>query len=321
MKQWRIQTDRSLQLMTVDTLPVLPRQVSVQVRAIGINRADLLQVKGFYPPPAGFDPAVPGLEFAGVVTQVGAAVDDWWPGARVMGLVPGGAYAEHLIVPANELIALPEGLDFAAAATLPEAFLTAYRALFMEGKLPAGEACLIRPATSSIGLAAVQLARAKGNVAIGSSRNPQRLQAAREFGLTGEVSEGDDWSVLQTVNSGKGVAVVLDQVGSHWQALLGVMQPEGRLVSVGVLGSATNTLDPIRLLMQRQSILAMTMRSLASERRVEMAQIFQSLLLPWFQQQVLRPLPLTTFPFQAAPAALEHLRVDGFIGKRVLVLD
>ncbi len=153
MRAWCIE-DKQLQLETLPDPQPGPEEIRVQVKAIGVNRADLLQVLGRYPAPPGTSSRIPGLEYAGVVSAVGERVQQRKVGDAVMGLVPGCAYAEQIITHEREALTVPEGMDFALAATLPEAFLTAYRALFLEGGLQPGQWCLVRPATAGVGLAA-----------------------------------------------------------------------------------------------------------------------------------------------------------------------
>lgn len=159
------------------------RELRVRVAAVGVNRADLLQRRGRYPAPAGAPAQIPGLEYAGVVDDVGAGVTRWRPGDRVMGIVGGGAYAEAVVVDEREALPIPPRLSFEEAAAIPEAFLTAHDALFSLLKLGAGESLLIHAVGSGVGLAALQLARAAGARVFGTSRSAWKLERARELGL------------------------------------------------------------------------------------------------------------------------------------------
>lgn len=320
MRAWRIQADHSLALEIMSRPTPAPNEVRVAVHAVGVNRADLLQVAGHYPAPPGYDSSVPGLEYAGRIDAVGARVDGELIGQRVMGLVPGGAYAEAIVTPAGETLPLPDGLDFAAGATIPEAFLTAYRALVLEGGLASGQWCLIRPATAAVGMAAMQLAAALRARPIGASRDVARVTAL--FPTAGAVS--DDASLgdgLLAATAGAGVAVVMDMVGNNWNTVLRGVRTDGRLVLVGVLGGAQVDLDVRRLLLHRQSIHAMTMRSQPAAQRLTIAALYRDRLAPLVGTGILAPLPMRTFPFTAAPAAHADVRQGGFAGKRVLVLD
>src|SRR5699024_7764063 len=160
MRAWIVEQPGAATAMQLGELALPepgPEEVRVAVRAIGINRADIIQRRGKYPPPPGYDPRIPGLEYAGVVSAVGNRVSGRSVGDRVMGLIGGGAYADYIVAHERETLALPAGIDFAAAAAIPEAFLTAYRALHLEGGLNCGQWCLVRGATSGVGQAALQL--------------------------------------------------------------------------------------------------------------------------------------------------------------------
>lgn len=321
MMFWQIQQDHSLKLVEEAMPEPGAGQVRVAVKACGINRADLLQVAGKYPPPAGYDATRPGLEYAGVVDAVGTGVVGRKPGDRVMGLIPTGAFAEYLVTHERETLGVPESIDLATAASIPEAFLTAYRALFIEGGLQPGQWCLVRPASAGVGLAAVQLAAALGARAIGSSRRPETLAAARDFGMLASVIEDATLGAqLQQITADTGVAVIMDMVGPDWNPLLRGLRNEGTLVLVGVLGGGRVELDLFGLLMRRQTLKAMTMRSQPLENRVRLAQLFNDRLLPLFAAGKLQPLPQQQFAFEEVPAALDHLAKNGFSGKRVLVM-
>lgn len=325
MKAWTIE-DRALVLRDHNPEALGPESVRVRVRAIGVNRADLLQVLGRYPAPAGFSQAIPGLEFVGEVLECGERALAWRTGERVMGLIPGGAYAEQVVVHERELLRVPDcngkPLSDAEAATLPEAFLTAYRALFVEAGVQPGDWCLVRPASAGVGLAAVQLCHALGARPIGSSRDPARLDNARAFGLQAAVEEGPELAAAITAaTDGAGVRAVLDMVGPDWSALLPALQPEGCIALIGLLGGGRTELDLGMLLMRRQRLLGLTMRSQPLEQRIRVAQWFNQRLAPLFTAGRLQPLPLQGFAFAAVAEAHAHMRDDPFSGKRVLLLD
>ncbi|WP_284456222.1 zinc-binding dehydrogenase [Alloalcanivorax xenomutans] len=319
MQAWQI-NDGTMALGPFDTPEPAPDQVRIRVRAVGINRADILQVKGMYPAPPGFDQRVPGLEYAGEVDAVGSKVTHRQVGDRVMGLIPSGAYAEYLVVHEDEPLTLPDNLDFATGATIPEAFLTAYRALFLDGGLQPGQWCLIRPASAGVGLAGTQLAAALGARPIGSSRNPANLRTAEGMGLMATVTEDDTLAEQLKSITGDGVAVIMDMVGPDWSQVLKGLRTEGTLSLVGVLGGAQTMMDLRPFLQRRLKITAMTMRSQTLDRRIAMAGLFNDRLAPLFAAERLRPLPMETFAFADALEAHRHMVEDDFSGKRVLVL-
>lgn len=318
MKAWCI-SGQSLALQNrVRPLPG-PTEIQVQVHAIGVNRADLAQTKGVYPAPPGVVADIPGLEYSGIITAIGDKVTQRKVGEPVMGLLQGGAYAEYICTHELEALSIPTGYSMAEAATVPEAFLTAYRALFLQAGLQHGETCLVRPATSGIGLAAIQLCRAFGNPVIGSSRQPENLATATTLGLNATVTEGPSLAqeVLEHTHQ-QGVAAILDMVGPEWEQLLPALAIEGHLVMIGLLGGLSTSINLAALLQKRHHLSALTMRHQPLQERLRIAAIFNDRLQPYFARQALTALPYTTFPFAEALAAHEHMRTNRYSGKRVL---
>src|SRR5436190_10862419 len=197
-------------------------RVRVRVRAAGLNRADILQRQGRYPAPPGAPQDIPGLEFAGLVDQVGPEVRAWRAGQRVFGITAGGAQAEYVVVPESTLAEIPPNLDWAEAAAVPEAFITAHDALFTQARLAMGERVLVHAAGSGVGLAAIQLARAGGATVYGTSRTAEKLDRARGYGLDETVAVGNDPALFADAvrewTRGAGVNVILDLVGSSYLA-------------------------------------------------------------------------------------------------------
>src|SRR3989441_4556858 len=189
-------------------------RVRVRVHAAGLNRADILQRLGRYPAPPGYPQDIPGLEFAGEVVEVGDEARKWKVGARVFGITGGGAQAEFVTVPESTLAEIPTNLDWAQAASIPEVFMTAHDALFTQCQLQMGERVLIHAAGSGVGTAASQLVKAAGAVAYGTSRTPEKLKRAKEFGLSEAVVVENDPSVFAEAvkewTGGEGVNVILD---------------------------------------------------------------------------------------------------------------
>ena len=297
-------------------------ELRVKVRAAGVNRADVLQRRGLYPPPPGVVADVPGLEYAGTVDRLGPGCTLRQPGERVMGLVGGGAYAEYLVVHERETIAVPSGLALEAAGAVPEAFLTAYRALFLEGALGAGDWCLIRAATSGVGLAAAQLTRAFSVEALGTGRSAERLRVAVGQGLTASHVDGSG-SLVETVRDkthGQGATVVLDLLGGgHLEENLQAAADEGAVVLVGLLAGMQDTINLALLLSRRQRLVAMTMRSLPLERRITMARLFERRLAPLFESGRLAPVIDSTFPLLEASKAHRRMEQGDHLGKIVLI--
>lgn len=325
MKAWFIDKDSGdnpLYSAEIEA-PALDRQsVRVAVHGFGINRADLLQRQGRYPPPLGFDPLRPGLEYAGEIIEVGADVNGRAVGDCVMGLIGGGAYAEQVIVHERETIPIPHGLGWAEAAAVPEAFATAYRALFLEAGLCAGQRVLVRGATSGVGQAGLQLISTLGARAIAVSRSADRLDALDARFADAGFDRAAEWSLSDT---GSGVAdevqariggadIVLDFVGGPvLNDNLDALVKEGIQIQIGLIGGPSTDIDMGKILGRWLTIRGMTMRSLPIERKIAVARWFEARLVPLFEAGRLVPMVDRVFGFdqvneaQAVMAAGEHL--------------
>ena len=244
-------------------------EVRVRVRATAVNRADLLQRAGAYPAPAGSPADIPGLEVAGEVDSLGDGACEVAVGDRVFGIVGGGGYAEYIVVPARTLVRIPERLSFVEAAAVPEAFVTAWDAMVSQAHLTAGETVLIHAATSGVGTAGVQLARAIGAQVIGTGRSAAKLARACDLGLTARVVV-TDWQFAAEVirhTGGRGADVVLELVGGAYVAEdLACLASLGRIVVVGLLGGAETELD-LGLLMRKRAQIRGTVFAESAARR------------------------------------------------------
>lgn len=297
-------------------------EVLVAVKAAALNRADLLQRRGFYAPPVGYDATRLGLEYAGVVVACGAHAALRKVGERIMGLLPTGAQAEFVTVQERETILVPEGVPWEVAGAFPEAFLTAYRALVLEGGFKPGGSCLVRGATSAVGQAVVQLARLlEASCVLATGRSPERL--ARVPGATPEAcfAEGSGELVPWVKGRAKGgVQVVVDLVGG--EALgehLACLAEEGSWVLVGLLGGMQTSINLGALLARRLSLRAMTMRSLPLERRIALvheAGVRAAAALAAGRLQVTVD---QTFPMAQVRLAHERMEAGHHFGKLVLV--
>ena len=299
-----------------------PEEVRVAVRAIGLNRADLLQRRGLYPAPPWAPADIPGLEYSGEVTAAGERVQRVAVGDRVMGLVAGGAYATELAVHEQDTLPVPGNLDWNAAAAFPEAYLTAYRALFLEGGVQPGQWALVRAATSSVGMAALQLLRLFGAFSLGSSRRRERLEALGPDGPDVPIVDGErPLPDVVREASGDGAHVVLDMLGGEALAEgLSALRDEGTLVLIGLLGGRKVELDTARLLFRRLCIRAMTMRTLPLERRLTLMAQARERLLPHLTRARLTPRVDRVFDFAEANEALDAMADDRHLGKLVLQL-
>jgi len=302
-----------------------PGEVRVRVRATALNRADLLQTLGRYPAPPGAPADIPGLEYAGEVLEVGERATGVKPGDRVMGLVGGGAFAEQLCVPERELLPIPTGMSFTDAAALPEAFLTAWDALVLQGGLKAGETVLVHAAGSGVGVAAVQVAVAAGARVIGTSRTAEKLSRLAAFGLHAGVLTGegrDPAADVLAATRGRGVDLVLDLVGGSAVALsLKVLAPRGRMLLVGLLDGATPLVDLGLVLRKRLRLTGTVMRSRLPEEKAALAAQAGRMLMPQFASGALRPTVDLVLPLPRAAEGFARMAANGTFGKIVLQVD
>lgn len=293
-------------------------EILVRVAGAGVNRADLLQRMGGYPAPAGAVADVPGLEYAGEVVATGSRAASFAKGDRVMGLVPGGAYAEYVCVPEATAMPTPAGMDPALAAALPEAFLTAYRALFLEGALEAGERVLIRAATSGVGLAAVQLASLAGARVLAGSRDAGRLPGLEELGAN--VAFQDTGETARRAVGPEGVDLALEFLGGEFfTENLGLLRKGGRLVLIGLIAGREAKLDLGAFLGGQLQVHAFTMRSLPAYRRAAITRRFAERFLAEFESGRLRPVLGATYALDEAARAHADMQDGKVLGKLVLL--
>lgn len=288
-----------------------PDEVRVRVATSGVNRADVLQRRGGYPAPAGAPPDIPGLEFSGIVDAVGAGVRRWSDGDRVMGIVAGGGYAEHVLCHEGSAVPVPAGMDAREAGAIPEAFMTAFDAVFLQEGLREGETLLVHAVGSGVGTAALQLGRAFGASVIGTSRTPAKLERAAALGLEHPVLGDQDWpEAVLDLTGGRGVDVILDLVGGPYLAgNQRVLGRRGRHVVVGVPGGARAEIDLRALMTRRASIRGTVLRARPVEEKAELARAFEERVLPLFDSGVLRPVIDAVVPAERAGEV--HARMEG----------
>ena len=296
-------------------------EILVRVRATALNRADLLQRRGLYPPPPGVHPWIPGLEFAGRVESTGAGVTEFQPGQRVMGLLPGAGYAEKVVTPERLALAIPENLSCEEAAGIPEVFLTAYDALHLQGGLGPGQTLLLHGAGSGVGTAALQLCRLTGATSIGTSRSRTKLDRCLELGLDHAVfTEREDFreAVLE-LTGGRGVDLVLDMVGAPYlEQNLACLAPRGRLILIGLLGGPSASVDLSRILKQSLRIRGTVLRPRPVEEKIRLSQEFRRRILPCFESGALTPVIDRVFPLEEAAQAHSWMERNRNFGKIVL---
>lgn len=295
-----------------------PGQVRIRVRAAGVNRPDLLQRQGAYAPPPGASDIM-GLEVAGEVDQVGAGVSEWTVGDRVCALLGGGGYAEYAVVDARHVLPIPGNLDYVDAAALPETIFTVFANVFEAGGLKAGETLLIHGATSGIGVAAIQMAKAAGARVIATSRGAEKAAAALALGadISLDVAAGEMKAVLAEAG---GVDVVLDMVGADYAELnLGALKPGGRWVVIATLTGALAQVDLLKLMLKRIVLTGSTLRARPADEKARLTAAVRATVWPWVAEGLVRPRIEATFPLENAAAAHQRLEGGRHIGKIVLM--
>ncbi|MDN3521267.1 NAD(P)H-quinone oxidoreductase [Halomonas ramblicola] len=292
------------------------REVRLGVAWAGVNRADLMQRAGHYPPPPGASELL-GLEVSGRVLEAGPEAR-LRPGERVCALLAGGGYAEQVVVDERQVLPLPEGIALREAAALPEVFATAWLNLFMEGQLRPGERVLLHAAASGVGTAAIQLCRAFGQPCFATAGSAAKLAACRELGADAGWNRHDG-SFVNAVKAWGGADLILDPVGGRYLAdNQRVLNADGRLVLIGLMGGRRAELDLGRLLMKRQRLLGSTLRARPPEAKGEILAALHAHVWPRLTSGELRPLVDRTWPIAEAEAAHAHVQADANIGKVLL---
>ncbi|HWV57676.1 MAG TPA: NAD(P)H-quinone oxidoreductase, partial [Longimicrobiales bacterium] len=297
--------------------------VRVAVRAVGVNRADVLQRLGRYPAPMGAPRDVPGLEFAGEVAAIGLGVTAWRPGDRVMGIVGGGAYAEAVVVHERVLAPVPDGMELEEAAAIPEAFITAHDGLFSRLGVGPGERVLVHGAGSGVGTAAIQLAAAAGATVFGTARSAWKLERAAAIGLAPERAidaSATDWvRAVRERTGGDGVDAILDLVGGEYlEGDVRVAADRGRILIVGLVAGSSATLDLGRVLRRRLWIGGTVLRSRPLEEKIEAVQAFRRHVLPLLSDGRVRPVIDRVVPMTEVAEAHRAIERNEPFGKIVL---
>ncbi|AMU99731.1 NAD(P)H-quinone oxidoreductase [Xanthomonas citri] len=291
-----------------------PGQVLVRVHAAGINRPDLLQRAGHYPPPPGA-PETLGLEIAGEIVEPAGR---WKVGDRVCALLGGGGYAQYAAVDARHVLPIPAGMDLVHAAALPETIFTAYANLFEHGRLAAGQWLLLHGATSGIGVTAIQMAKAAGAHVLATARSASKAAQARELGADVAI-DSTTASFVEVAKAHGGVDVALDMVGAAVFAdTLEALNPRGRIVYIASQAGATIEV-PIPVLMRKQAVITgSTLRPRHADEKARLAAEVERVVWPWIEQGKLRVLLDKRFPLSEAAAAHRYLEQGSHLGKMVL---
>ncbi|SDR69409.1 putative NAD(P)H quinone oxidoreductase, PIG3 family [Friedmanniella luteola] len=308
-----------LELVEVEDLTVGPGELLLDVTAAGVNRADLLQRQGHYPPPPGASPLI-GLEVSGHVAVVGAGVEGWSVGDACVALLAGGGYAEQVVVPAGQVVAPPPGMDLVEAAGLIEVAATVVSNLDL-AHLSAGEVFLVHGGAGGIGSFAIQYARSLGATVLATAGAAEKVAYCRSVGAHHAFSYRDDWAAQVRSLAPEGVDLVLDSVGARYlETHQQLMATEGRLVVIGMQGGARATLDLAALLSRRGLVTATSLRPRPPAEKAEICRRVVERVWPLLVDGTIAPTPQTTFPLAEASAAHAHLESGDHLGKLVLVV-
>ena len=297
-------------------------QVLVRVAAAGVNRADVMQRLGHYPPPPG-EPEWPGLEVSGTVAAVGDGVEEWSVGDEVCALLGGGGYAELVAVPAGQLLPVPDGVDLVEAAALPEVACTVWSNVFMAAGLQRGETLLVHGGSSGIGTMAVQLAHALGARVAVTAGSADKLARCAELGADVLVNyrEEDFVERVREATDGRGADVVLDNMGATYLARnVDVLATGGRLVVIGLQGGTRAEVDLGLMLRKRVAVMATSLRARPAAEKATIVRQVRELVWPLLADGTVRPVVHTTFPLDEASRAHAVLEESSHVGKVLLVV-
>lgn len=316
-----------LEIQDVPAPAAGPDEVLVHVRSTALNRADLLQRLGRYPAPPGATQNIPGLEFAGEIAELGANAHRWSKGDRVMGIIGGGAHAEFVTTNEDALVAAPPNLEWSAAGAVPEVFITAYDALRQAG-FKAGDNALVHAVGSGVGLAATQLVKALGGRAFGTSRTPDKIERAKQFGLESgfAVPEPNSLAGLsdfgKQVTGGGGFDVVLDlNGGPYFAASLEAMAMKGRIILIGGVAGGKVEVDLYQILGKRLHVIGTVLRARSLAEKIAITTAFGKEVVPLLVQGSIQPVIDSVFPFDQVQDAHRRLESNETFGKVVLTIS
>jgi NADPH2:quinone reductase len=295
-------------------------EVLVKVAAAGVNRADLMQRQGKYPPPPGASDVL-GLELSGVIVATGAAVSRWRPGDRVVALVSGGGYAEFAVVPEPQCLPVPRGLSMEEAAAIPEAFFTVWTNVFERGRLMAGESLLVHGGACGVGTTAIQLARARGARVFATAGSREKCLACERLGAERAINYRDEdfLAAVLEATGGRGVDLVLDIVGGEYVAKnLEALATDGRLVQIAFLHGPRAEVNLSPLMRKRITFTGSTLRPRTVEEKGAIARELEREVWPLIERGDVRPVLHAVFPLHDAAAAHAELEAGKHIGKIVL---
>jgi NADPH2:quinone reductase len=297
-------------------------EILVKVAAAGVNRPDVMQRMGLYPPPKGA-PDIPGLEIAGTIVACGAGVTRWKVGDQVTALVVGGGYAEYCIAVEGHALPIPAGLSAAEAAAIPETFFTVWHNVFERGALKPGETLLVHGGSSGIGTAAIQLAKSFGARVIVTAGSAEKCEVCRKLGadLAINYKIEDFVAAVKDTTGGRGAEVILDMVGGDYiERNYEAAAVEGRIVQIAFQGSPKSTVNYMRLMLKRLHHTGSTLRSRANADKAAIARAIESNVWPLIAAGKVRPVMDQTFRLAEAAAAHARMETSQHIGKIVLIV-
>lgn len=305
-----------------ETPPPTPsaEQLLIKVHATALNRADILQRKGLYPPPAG-DSEILGLELAGEVVAWGEQVQGFQQGDRVFGLVGGGAYAEYAVIDAQMALHIPETWSYEFAAAIPEVFMTANETLFELGQLQAGESVLIQAGASGVGTAAIQMARAAGASVFVTAGSDEKVKKCLDLGAHYAINykNEDFYEKIMQLTDKEGVDVIEDFIGaSYFERHLKLLKSQGRLIIVALMGGHKTEIPLNLLLTKRLKVYGSVMRSRTLAEKRELTQRFSQRWLPLLQQGAIKPIIDSIIPLAEVQRAHQLMEMSQHFGKIVL---
>ena len=312
------------ELVVTDLSTPLPGagEVLIKVTAAGINRPDVMQREGKYPPPPGASDIL-GLEVAGIITELGEGVTEWRLGDRVCALVAGGGYAEFCVASASSCLPLPTGVSMIEAAAMPETFFTVWTNVFERGQLVKGERLLVHGGASGIGTTAIQMAAAFGATVFTTAGSAEKCAACERLGAIRAINyhEEDFVDVIKALTDNAGVNVVLDMVGgSYTPRNLNLLAKEGRLVQIAILGGPKTEINWIPVMLRRLTLTGSTLRSRPIAVKAAIAKALQAKVWPLVDSGKIRPVIHATFPLEEAAEAHRVMEAGHHIGKLVLLV-
>ena len=311
-----------LELQDVDDPSPGPGEVLVKVAASAVNRADIMQRRGFYDPPPGTSP-FPGLECSGTIAELGAGVSGWAVGDPVCALLTGGGYAELVAVPSGQLLPVPDGVDLVEAAGLPEVACTVWSNVFMTAGLQPGETLLVHGGSSGIGTMAIQLAKALGARVAVTAGSREKLDRCAELGADILVNYRvqDFVEIVQEATDGRGADVVLDNMGAKYlERNVDVLATNGRLVIIGMQGGRKAELDINKLMRKRAAVIGTTLRARPADEKAAIVASVREHVWPLVADGHVKPVIDSRFPMAEAAAAHERVEESLHVGKVLLVV-